>query len=108
MELTLPVASWHPNAVQPAEGRVLSYAPPEEDECVASYHPARQFRGRMGDNEPELMWTVHFEDDRVACHVTHRTPGSADLAGRAGAGGLRDTPTARLEGKAAARSRIKQ
>jgi hypothetical protein len=30
----------------------------------ASYHPPRQFRGRMADNEPELMWTVHFDPEK--------------------------------------------
>lgn len=34
------------------------------NEYVASYHPARQFRGRMADNEPELMWTVHFDPEK--------------------------------------------
>ena len=34
------------------------------NEYVASYHPARQFRGRMADNGPELMWTVHFDPER--------------------------------------------
>jgi hypothetical protein len=34
------------------------------EEYVASYHPARQFRGRMADNEPELLWTIHFDPEK--------------------------------------------
>ena len=34
------------------------------EEYVASYHAPRQFRGRMADNEPELMWTVHFDPEK--------------------------------------------
>lgn len=34
------------------------------DEYVSSYHPARQFRARMADNEPELLWTIHFDPEK--------------------------------------------
>ena len=34
------------------------------NEYVASYHPAKQFRGRMADNEPELLWTIHFDPEK--------------------------------------------
>ena len=33
------------------------------NEYVASYNPARQFRGRMAANEPELLWTIHFDPE---------------------------------------------
>jgi len=33
-------------------------------EYVSSYHPARQVRGRMADNEPERVWTIHFDPGR--------------------------------------------
>jgi len=33
-------------------------------EYVASYNPAKQFRGRMANNEPELVWTIHFDPEK--------------------------------------------
>jgi hypothetical protein len=40
------------------------------EEYVASYHPARQFRGRMGDNQPELMWTVSFDPEKKTFSIS--------------------------------------
>jgi hypothetical protein len=34
------------------------------NEYVASYHPARRFRARINDNEPELLWAVHFDPEK--------------------------------------------
>jgi hypothetical protein len=34
------------------------------NEYVTSYHPARHFRARMNDNEPELLWTIHFDPEK--------------------------------------------
>ena len=34
------------------------------DEYVSSYHPAKQFRARMAENEPELLWTIHFDPEK--------------------------------------------
>jgi hypothetical protein len=34
------------------------------NEYIASYNPARQFRGRRAKNEPEFLWTVHFDPER--------------------------------------------
>ncbi len=33
-------------------------------EYVASYNPAKQFRGRIADNEPELVWTIYFDPEK--------------------------------------------
>lgn len=80
MELTLPVASWHPNAVQPAEGRVLSYAPPEEDECVASYldrmgwdaaidAPSKVYLNDRLLTREEWLSTSFTQEDRLHAHA---------------------------------------
>lgn len=37
MALNLPVASWHPNPLYPLDGRVISYEPFEDDECIGAY-----------------------------------------------------------------------
>lgn len=34
------------------------------NEYVASYHPAKRFRARMHDNEPELLWTIQFDPEK--------------------------------------------
>ena len=39
-------------------------------EYVASYHPARQFRGRMAENEPELLWTIHFDPEHRTFEIS--------------------------------------
>jgi len=33
------------------------------NEYVASYHPAKRLRARMDDNQPELLWTIHFDPE---------------------------------------------
>ena len=34
------------------------------DEYVSSYHPAKQIRARMAENEPEFLWTIHFDPEK--------------------------------------------
>jgi len=34
------------------------------NEYVTSYHPAKRFRARMDDNQPELLWTIPFDPEK--------------------------------------------
>jgi hypothetical protein len=40
------------------------------EEYVTSYHPAKTIRARMADNEPELVWTIHFDPEKKSFGIS--------------------------------------